>query len=583
MADLRIGTAAAGKRFTLPLAIGTQTSAIVGIRGSGKTVTATVIIEELLRSGHQVVVIDPTDAWFGLKSSADGSKAGFPVIILGGPHGDLPLEPGMGKAIPDFAVEQRVPIILSLRHLRKHQQQTFVTEFAEQLYHRKGEAAHRTPLLVAIDEASAFIPQRVAGPEARMVGAIEDLVRRGRSAGLGVMLIDQRPASVNKDVLTQLEVLVAHRVSSPQDSKALDDWIRQHDTAGGRDTFLGQLPSLPQGAAWFWSPTLDVFERVQVRMRETFDSSRTPKPGEHSDGPKAWAKVDLKALSTHLQDSIKGAEENDPKALRKRIQELERELARKPSKVVEKPSKEAIDVVVREATAPLELRVSEFELKIGRAAELAEQLAKLLRNGSAPPTAKTVSAPTEATTKVVVPPSPTKPRSAPLSVDLTSAQLRILGAVSTLTSLGNDHPSRPSVGALSGYSSTSGGTFAKNVAILVELGLLEIPEAGLLRITENGIAAAPEAERLRSKAEFHAKWLSLLSDAEARILSALIDVFPHALTRPDLGSRTGYSSTSGGTFAKNVAKLCEMRAAEIPRPGEVRASDLLFPKGLANA
>lgn len=59
MSDLRIGVTAAGKKFTLPAELGTQTSALVGIRGSGKTVTATVVVEELLKQQHQVVIIDP--------------------------------------------------------------------------------------------------------------------------------------------------------------------------------------------------------------------------------------------------------------------------------------------------------------------------------------------------------------------------------------------------------------------------------------------------------------------------------------------------------------------------------------------
>ena len=34
---------------------------------------------------------------------------------------------------------------------------------------------------------------------------MEDLVRRGRARGLGITLITQRPAVLNKDVLTQVD------------------------------------------------------------------------------------------------------------------------------------------------------------------------------------------------------------------------------------------------------------------------------------------------------------------------------------------------------------------------------------------
>lgn len=309
--------------FFLPSSIGTQTLAVVGIRGSGKTVTASVIVESLLEEKQQVIILDPTDVWWGLKSSADGMDPAYPIVVFGGPHGDLPLEPGSGPALADFAVEQRASMILSLRHLRKGQQQTLVTAFAEQLYHRKGEAKNRTPVLVVIDEASTFVPQKVMGESARLVGSIEDLVRKGRASGIGVMLIDQRPASVNKDVLTQLEVLVAHQITAPHDRKALLEWVRQHDTHGGEKAFLEQLSSLPTGTAWFWSPSLNVFDRVSVRMRHTFDSSKTPKPGDVAAAPAAVAEIDLEALRTQLDSAIAEAENNDPKALRRRIAELE--------------------------------------------------------------------------------------------------------------------------------------------------------------------------------------------------------------------------------------------------------------------
>ena len=71
MAKLHISAA-----LSLPLEAITETIAILGIRGSGKTNTCVVLTEELLDAGQQVVVIDPTDVWHGIRSSKDGKKAG---------------------------------------------------------------------------------------------------------------------------------------------------------------------------------------------------------------------------------------------------------------------------------------------------------------------------------------------------------------------------------------------------------------------------------------------------------------------------------------------------------------------------
>src|SRR5206468_1607521 len=142
----------------------------------------------------------------------------YPVVILGGRRQDLQLAAGDGATIADFVVDEHVPVVLSLRHFEsKGDVRRFVTDFALRLYFRKGQQDDPTPLKLFIDEASLVVPQRVMGEEAKMVGAIQQLVRQGRSSGIGVALIDQRPATINKDVLTQLELLVCHRITSPQD------------------------------------------------------------------------------------------------------------------------------------------------------------------------------------------------------------------------------------------------------------------------------------------------------------------------------------------------------------------------------
>jgi polynucleotide 5'-kinase involved in rRNA processing len=47
------------KDLALPIGAVTQTIAILGVRGSGKTNTGVVFAEELLDAKQQVVIIDP--------------------------------------------------------------------------------------------------------------------------------------------------------------------------------------------------------------------------------------------------------------------------------------------------------------------------------------------------------------------------------------------------------------------------------------------------------------------------------------------------------------------------------------------
>lgn len=630
---IQVGETGVGEPFAVPAEIATQATAVVGIRGSGKTVTATVLVEELLDRGLQVVVIDPTDVWWGLKSTADGKGEGYPVVVLGGPHGDLPLRPSAAPALADFAVERRVPLVLSLRHLRKNQQRRFVTEFCEQVYHRKGEAEHRTPLLVAMDEASTFIPQRVGAGEARMVGAVEDLVRRGRAAGIGVAIVDQRPASLNKDVLTQVETLVTHRITSPHDSKALDEWVRQNDTAGHRKEFLEGLPSLPKGTAWFWSPALDVFDLVRVRMRRTYDSSRTPKLGEAPRAPEAWAEVDLEALDALLSAGEEGPDEEDPAALRRRARDLEAALERASRRggvgALERRAAELEgrvreleadrDRAVARATAPLRERIRTLEAAAAEAeghlaaASLALTAGRGTQNrertrrgeGGAGSNARPDGAPEprrhpapnrrngKPVAAEVPPPTPPDddgegPGEGPGDDERLAGEggkRRILGALRALEERGIPEVSRGSLTVFAGFkpSKTGSGTYRGLLAELGREGKL-VSEGGTLALTADGRAEAallPE-EYLRipkDLASYHARWLGSLPAREARMLKVLIDRRPEGISRPNLASALGMSTS--GTFREAVASLGKRELA-VSSSGLVRATegDLLFPKYL---
>ncbi len=50
---------------------------VLGRTGSGKTYTARGLVERLIEARRQVVIVDPTGAWWGLRSR-------YPVPIFGG-------------------------------------------------------------------------------------------------------------------------------------------------------------------------------------------------------------------------------------------------------------------------------------------------------------------------------------------------------------------------------------------------------------------------------------------------------------------------------------------------------------------
>ncbi len=74
-------------QFVIPRAAAPHHLIALGKTGTGKSSKLRVFTEGLLDTGNPVCIIDPKGDWWGLKSSADGKTAGYPIVIFGGEPG----------------------------------------------------------------------------------------------------------------------------------------------------------------------------------------------------------------------------------------------------------------------------------------------------------------------------------------------------------------------------------------------------------------------------------------------------------------------------------------------------------------
>jgi hypothetical protein len=329
----------------LPLELAARTQCIFAQKGAGKTYAAGVMTEEMLGAGVQVVVLDPTGVWWGLQSSADGGKSPYEIIIMGGAHGDVPLEPDAGEIVATFLVETGQSVVLDVSMFESQAaQDRFALALATKLYRLK--ANDRANVHVFLDEADQFCPLRPQKGQERLLHSWDIICRLGRSRGLGFTAISQRPAVVHTNIRNNVDLLTCLRVTGVQDFKALREWTNINATAEQAKEFLEKVPTLPDGEAFFWSPSwLKIFERAKIRQKRTFDSSRTPKPGERAVVPKARREPDLSKLTEQIKASVQRAKANDPTELKKKLAAAEKALAERPApaaalpapKVIEKP------------------------------------------------------------------------------------------------------------------------------------------------------------------------------------------------------------------------------------------------------
>jgi hypothetical protein len=293
--------------ISIPINAATKTFAILAKRGAGKTYTAGVMAEEFYSNNIPFVVFDPIDVWWGLRFNKDGKNKGLPIVVFGLEHADIELNRDMGKQIAQAVVKENVSCIISTFGLPKVAQRHLIAEFSDELLR-----INNTPRHIFVEEAHEFVPQRVHGAMGKCFAAVESLVIMGRNKGIGVTLINQRAATVNKDVLTQLDTLLAFRNVSPQDRKAMKEWVEYHSAEGDFNNFMDSLPSLPTGEGWLWSPEfLGLFKKIKIRKRKTFHPDRE-KMGDNFEMPQL-NQMDIQTFISNFENKIvKSVDKKEP-------------------------------------------------------------------------------------------------------------------------------------------------------------------------------------------------------------------------------------------------------------------------------
>ena len=201
--------------------------AIVGTSGSGKTYAAKGFVERLLDHGTRMAIVDPLGVWWGLRASANAAAAGYPVVVFGGRHADVPIDEGMGAALGRLIAREPLACVVDVSELGSAAaRRRFMTAFAEAVYE-----GNREPLHLVFDEADLWAPQRPTPEGTALLGRIEEIVRRGRVRGFIPWLITQRPAVLHKDVLSQADTLIAMKLTSSQDRAAVGAWMKARPTA----------------------------------------------------------------------------------------------------------------------------------------------------------------------------------------------------------------------------------------------------------------------------------------------------------------------------------------------------------------
>ena len=135
-----------------------------------------------------------------------------------------------------------------------------------------GTGKKENPLVwIFIDEGHEFLPLK---GKTVATDALIQLLREGRQPGISLVLATQQPGQIHTDVMTQSDIVIAHRVTSKPDVEALN-YIMQSYILESIKKQMDDLPSL-KGSAIILDDNSERIYPMRMRPRFTWHGGEAP-------------------------------------------------------------------------------------------------------------------------------------------------------------------------------------------------------------------------------------------------------------------------------------------------------------------
>jgi len=135
-----------------------------------------------------------------------------------------------------------------------------------------GDVKKEVPLVwLFIDEAHEFLP---LNGKTAATDALVQLLREGRQPGISLVLATQQPGQIHRDVMTQSDLVIAHRVTAQPDLEALN-YIMQSYFIESIKKYMDDLPNL-KGSAIILDDNSERIYPMRIRPRFTWHGGEAP-------------------------------------------------------------------------------------------------------------------------------------------------------------------------------------------------------------------------------------------------------------------------------------------------------------------
>ncbi len=127
------------------------------------------------------------------------------------------------------------------------------------------------PAMLVVEEAHRFCPER-GYSKAASTDILRTIASEGRKFGLGLLVVSQRPARIDKNVLSQCNTQIIMKVTNPNDLRAIGKSIE-----GFSSELEEEVKRLPPGVALLVNNDIERPVLVDIRVRKSqHGSSESP-------------------------------------------------------------------------------------------------------------------------------------------------------------------------------------------------------------------------------------------------------------------------------------------------------------------
>ncbi len=245
---------------------------IVGKTGSGKSYTTAVIMEEFLKKGIPIVVLDRHGEYSSLKIPAENGNERFKVEpqsyemsviefadLHANPGADLPIEALLGTHPKDLVVSGQGTII-NFRGLDLGVQEALSQEILSGLY-QASINREIPPFYCFVDEAHLLAPNR---GKVATTGVMRLIAQEGRKFAANLVVITQKPQLLDTTVRSQVGTWIIHQLTDVRDVD-----ITVTSTEGLSKDWTEDIQRLDTGQAVVAGDAVEVPVFLDVRTRET--------------------------------------------------------------------------------------------------------------------------------------------------------------------------------------------------------------------------------------------------------------------------------------------------------------------------